>query len=565
MKWWSKTIVALWFCVYASFPQVSEARVKGTRRQLGEKSSSNSINDVSNKKAKSSSSKSTNKLSRNDMSSSSSSRKSKKNMSSSRSKKDSSKDDESHVKESQDITATTDAPPPKEIDGIMIRSLLREYVSSLNDKEKEYGYFSDANKQQEMWNACTIVQQCLDPDFMLSMALMPRNSRGLAYKILSKIMSQESYNLLLLQNLSNMNLGEMQDWATSCNGTCQELNNPNGQLLSELGTNPSTTLTVDYDECAKLRNATKPNETRYTFWYCNDEPRMIIHGDMDTITGHYQLGNIFEEPHIHGRNARYDYFAVYGNVLADNEDNIGPFGIRFSGHHLDLNYQFDTNGNLITDLPVFLGHNPLIVPSPPPPLTRAYNERALEDDHHEYLMWENTAGIAQFAEGVQIVLDCANELQNQNGSYVPLENFISVSRFGALDFGNNMTINNFTYMDLTTSSDEEFDHIWRLIEYTLKFSRGNRPATTERNLFRQSGKAVWTTTAPPEDGLPLSEADMIGELNFFYVRVETDDWVFFCMVNQMFTVMSETQATNHLHSILVERKLLTCEHSMCPT
>ena len=55
--------------------------------------------------------------------------------------------------------------------------------------------------------------------------------------------------------------------------------------------------------------------------------------------------------------------SVYGS-LEDGE----PFGFRFSGHHFDLSFQFDADGR-VTDLPVFLGHNPLLVPRDSPPLT----------------------------------------------------------------------------------------------------------------------------------------------------------------------------------------------------
>ena len=52
--------------------------------------------------------------------------------------------------------------------------------------------------------------------------------------------------------------------------------------------------------------------------------------------------------------------SVYGSLEPGE-----PFGFRYSGHHFDLSYHFDGQGGY-TDFPVFLGHNPLIVPKQSP-------------------------------------------------------------------------------------------------------------------------------------------------------------------------------------------------------
>ena len=97
----------------------------------------------------------------------------------------------------------------------------------------------------------------------------------------------------------------------------------------------------------------------------------IFHADIDVDSGRYFMGNAFTQPHTHGRNSQYDYFAAYGDL----EPNGGAFGLRFSGHHIDLNFQWDDDGELVNDLPVFLGHNPLIVPGVFPEGIRESNER----------------------------------------------------------------------------------------------------------------------------------------------------------------------------------------------
>lgn len=128
---------------------------------------------------------------------------------------------------------------------------------------------------------------------------------------------------------------------------------------------------------------------------------MLHQANIDTQTGRYYLGNIFEDPHIHGRNTVYDYFAVYGDV---SRNGTGDFGFRFSGHHLGLNYRFDgESGELISDELVFLRNNPLIVLDAPP-LKWEHDERADLDQFLHTMLRDNFAGIAQFAEGLIIVL-----------------------------------------------------------------------------------------------------------------------------------------------------------------
>ena len=99
---------------------------------------------------------------------------------------------------------------------------------------------------------------------------------------------------------------------------------------------------------------------------------MVHQAQIDVATGQYFLGNIWGEPHIHARNSWYDYVSAYGDL----EENGGAFGLRFSGHHIDLNYRWNDEGVLVQDLPVFLGHNPLIVPEVSPPELRDHDQRA---------------------------------------------------------------------------------------------------------------------------------------------------------------------------------------------
>merc|ERR1740124_2074711 len=229
---------------------------------------------------------------------------------------------------------------------------------------------------------------------------------------------------------------------------------------------------------------------------------------------------------------------------------------------MDLNYMWDEDGMLVQDFPVFLGHNPLIVPETTPPMERDPFEK--EDAVHFYdpLMWNNMAGVAQFAEGVQLVLDCARELLlNAPTSYVPLTNWVSRGYIGALQFAGDKAITDFDFVDLLHVSDETFSKYWSMIEYTLKFARGDGLTDAEERIFRSEGKAVWTTSTPPEEGLPLTEEDLRSNLNFLNLRIETDELLFFVMVNQLYTVISENEPTNHLHSILIKKNLINPDHA----
>ena len=185
-----------------------------------------------------------------------------------------------------------------------VRAALKTYVDSLNEGlEIDRGYHRNAADQDITYNTCTIVQQCLDPDFILSLGRMSPRSRGFAYTAVSKAMSQGSFNMLQLQQSSNILLGEMQDWGTVCDGTCRELRDPNGLLerivdvTLEDQSDPVPFMT--YAQCGQLSSTNK------TLWLCNDDPKMVHQANIDVTTGKYYLGNIWNEPHIHGRNLWY--------------------------------------------------------------------------------------------------------------------------------------------------------------------------------------------------------------------------------------------------------------------
>jgi len=438
----------------------------------------------------------------------------------------------------------------------LVRAELRKFVESLEDGlQKKRGYHPNIDNQVTEWHTCTIVSQCLDPTFILSMGRMSSASRGHVYRSMSKAMSQESFNMLQLQQLSNMLLGEMQDWGTVCPGECRELYDPDGLLepvvRSSLADQSDLVPFTNYAQCGNLRATSK------TFWYCKDEPRMVHQANINVTNGKYILGDIWNEPHIHGRNSFYDFFAAYGDL----KENGGAFGLRFSGHHIDLNYQWNDKGELVNDdMPVFLGHNPLIVPEVTPPLLREHNDKA--NDNYHPLMWTNMAGTAQFAESVNLVVKISNFLlKSAPGSFVSLDNWRSTGSSGSLSLNEGLSISDFDVFDLSIATDNDFQIMWNIVDYTLKFAHGHKSTKKQRDLFRREGKAIWTSTSPPETNLPLTDEDLRSNMNFINLRIETDDYLFFVMINQMYVVVSENEPTNHLHSIYVKKSLMNPNHA----
>ena len=64
-------------------------------------------------------------------------------------------------------------------------------------------YHPKPEDQAKDYHLCTIVQQCLDPHFMLAFEHMSGKSRGLAFNAASVAMSTESFLMLQLQEHSN--------------------------------------------------------------------------------------------------------------------------------------------------------------------------------------------------------------------------------------------------------------------------------------------------------------------------------------------------------------------------
>ena len=435
---------------------------------------------------------------------------------------------------------------PFSIDENAVRDAAKAFVDSLGDDVKPHAYYADASKQVPQWQICTIVQQCLVPDYGLAVGRLSPASRTHFFWLLSLALSPGAYKRVMVQQLSNLLLGEMQTWAVQCDGQCDELDDPNGVIPDHLlGDDRLISHTVDgtsFEDCGKLAAG-----GRHTLWTCHQPPRMVLHGNMDTASGRYVLGNIFAEQTIHARNNFFDFVSVYGSLEPGE-----PFGFRYSGHHFDLNFAFDGGGK-VTDLPVFLGHNPLIVPRQSP---------AVPPDHEDYIQWRNTAGIPQFPEAIDVMLTASTVLPQ--AAFVPLTRWDSTPSNGGLTLKGGKAITDEAHVELSSLSVPHFEKLWSLVEYTLAFSRGGRPMDEEREAFRREGVLCWTSVEHKGDKgelehLPKTLKDLTTSRSFFYVRAETKDYLFFLMVNCLFTLVLETEPSNHLHSLLIPKSFLSSQ------
>lgn len=168
------------------------------------------------------------------------------------------------------------------IDVDATRLAAKAFVASLGEDIKGQTYYPDAKLQVPQWQICTIVQQCLKPKYGLAAGLLAPASRTKFYDLLALVLSDESYKRINVQQLSNLLLGEMQQWAVECDGHCEELNDPTGLLpnhllLEDRLESKALGGDVTLAQCAELNS-----NGRKTFWSCNRPPRMLHHGNIDS-------------------------------------------------------------------------------------------------------------------------------------------------------------------------------------------------------------------------------------------------------------------------------------------
>ena len=161
-----------------------------------------------------------------------------------------------------------------------------------------------------------------------------------------------------------------------------------------------------------------------------------------------------------------------------------------------------------------------------------------------------------------VVLEAASILGEPG--YVPLNLWDSTPATGGLTLKGGKDIKEMNHVHLADLDEATWEKIWALIDYTLEVPRGARPRP-ERAAFRSEGRMVWTTAVhdhdaekgqSPSSHVPKTVHDLVKSRTFFYVRCETDDLLFFLMVNSLFSLMLENEPSNHLHSIVIEKSYL---------
>ena len=207
----------------------------------------------------------------------------------------------------------------------------------------------------------------------------------------------------------------------------------------------------------------------------------------------------------------------------------------------------DASGT-ISDLPTFLGHNPLVVPRQSPPRSK---------HHEDYSQWRNMAGLPTFPDAVSVMLQCIRILSAD--SFVPLAQFVSTPETGGLTLTGDRKITDVPHVHLANLAAVDFEKVWALLDYTLEFARGTR-ARPEREVFRREGRMIWTSVGHEGEAfdshLPKSAGDLQSSRKFFYLQVETEGLFYFVMINSLFSLMLEDEPSNHWHSILIPKSYL---------
>jgi hypothetical protein len=443
------------------------------------------------------------------------------------------------------------------------RQALAAFVDTVDDSLKAHVYYPDAQLQESQWLICTIVQQCGlntepgEPLYGLAIGNLSTHSKDNVFKTLSVALGESSYDHLVLQEVANLLLQEYQVWASSCPGKCMQVDKP--EMLAKDVEGATVIPGVSFEYCGQI-NANNTEIT--TTWVCNERP-VYLYGNMNMTTAEYYLNNVFIENTIHQRSNFYDFFSVYGDLEGD-----GQFGFRYSGHHFDINLMWHDNGD-VTDTPAFFGHNPIHVLNNVPTVLPEDEEDKEESSISPVLpdteLWRYFAGASLFhyPSVLRKLFAVANILPQS--AFVPLSSFDSTPQVGALTYRDGKTIGELPHLDLSGVSAEDFAIYMDLVEYTHLARKGLGVFNTGKyyNAFRKTGRLVWTSIT--STSLPTEPADLV-EGPFFFVRIESDDWLYNAMMNQMFTVVTPYAPSNHLHSFLspmsyVEKVVASLGHS----
>ena len=92
----------------------------------------------------------------------------------------------------QECTSTgAQAAAKMDVEGARLAA--KKFVDSLDKDIKGQAYYPDAKLQEKQWAICTIVQQCLVPEYGLAVGRLKPASRTKWFDLLAIVLSDESY------------------------------------------------------------------------------------------------------------------------------------------------------------------------------------------------------------------------------------------------------------------------------------------------------------------------------------------------------------------------------------
>jgi hypothetical protein len=430
---------------------------------------------------------------------------------------------------------------PSTIDVERARDLLHKFRLDLNPAYLNRTYYPNATLQESQWLVCTIVEQCIVPTVGLAVSLLTPLQKGALFDVLAEVMTIQAYQMLLQQEQANLILGQYQEYATTCQGTCKALLETtafalwNNSMLHDDGG-------FTYNTCQGANNnSTSLNAT----WVCEGVP-LGLYGNLNTsepnVDQAYAINDLFTENMVHPRGDIATYVSVYGSL-----SGTGPFGLRYSGHHLDLNIRFLEDGT-IDSLPAFIGHNPISVL----PLVPNNTQSEVGND-----VWTNLRGVTLFPQSAKLFYQVFDQVLPVT-AFIPLSNFESTPGTGGLTLQNGLDLMNSTdvpnALALSDLDDRTFDTLWELLTYIRTLIKPNPDVTTLFDEFRANGRLIWTSFS--ETDVPTSAREVISNFGNYYILVETQDHLCFCIVNQMFTFATRDYPSNHFHSLFIPKSYL---------
>jgi hypothetical protein len=227
-----------------------------------------------------------------------------------------------------------------------------------------------------------------------------------------------------------------------------------------------------------------------------------------------------------------DYYIAFFGDLKQGE----KWGMRLEGHHYSLNLTIDARTKPITisATPLFMGVSPMVVPAPPKQTPQLYPRWYDSEGHH--LM----ATESQLSKAIITAIDPDHREKAQWPTWPGPTLAGSIDQVpplaGKTDGDDNV------YGFHIKKGDKKFKALITelFIEYLgVQRVTGIDQKQLTKELHR-SGKIYW-------------KGDFVAPMGKFYLRVESDRYLFELLQNDLWSVDSE-HASNHIHSSLRDLK-----------